>query len=244
MESSDLGAFARRLTALSILTAIMLGLLVWYGTVSGTTGGVATWLVELLGFGLLGSGIAALPGSGALSVAADAAPRPAVVAGVLSTGVDASVSPTVDVVAVPLAHHREPWEAYYMYGVSAVAACWVFKRVCSQWRFDPRTLSVRPRTRGDSAELPRLPVERPVDGSSPRARDGSSPRARDGPPTGRSVTRAAHGTTPATTDRPAALTAAGPADGRRRLPPSPTERRGLAASAAGRAVPDGGDRDA
>ncbi|NGM70335.1 hypothetical protein G6M89_15175 [Natronolimnobius sp. AArcel1] len=40
---------------------------------------------------------------------------------------------------------RAPWEAIYMYIVSALAGCWVFVRLARGWRFDRSQLALTPR---------------------------------------------------------------------------------------------------
>lgn len=115
MASSDPGALALRLSTLLVLTAITIGLLVWYGSHTAS------------------AALAALPAAAAASSASLAA---------------ATVPGAGDLVV--LAHHREPWEAQYMYGVSALAGCWVLARLASHWRLDPRTLALEPRADDDT----------------------------------------------------------------------------------------------
>lgn len=225
MEPSDRGALALRISALLILAAIMLGLLVWYGSVS--TAAAAVLVARAAG------SVDSLAAAGSGTVA-----RPAIAAaGVQPVHVSAPALLLVDAAALPLSHHRAPWEAYYMYGVSALAGCWVFARLASQWRLDPRTLSLRPRAAEDVVPSRPLPVC--VEDAPSRSNRDRSAHA-----TGALAGGAAPASPASAVDRPAALLAGGPTDGSRRLPPSPAERRGTASPAGTRAVRGGGDGDA
>lgn len=139
MHSSDHGDLALRVSTLLVLTATMLGLLVWYGSITGGRAVAASLLDQVPGTtDLLATATLVDPTLDSWT---------GVTAAVVSRNVPVSSSALlVGVPLEPLSSHRQHWEEQYMYGVSALAGTWVLARVCLGWRFDRRTLSVVPRS--------------------------------------------------------------------------------------------------
>ncbi|RQG89231.1 hypothetical protein EA462_12770 [Natrarchaeobius halalkaliphilus] len=73
--------------------------------------------------------------------------RPSI-GGVVSSGGSDQLTPVLED-AFPVDEwpgSREPWERYYMYGISGVAGIWVASRFVLGWRFDRERVAFVPRS--------------------------------------------------------------------------------------------------
>lgn len=151
MTSSERGDLAIRVSTLLVLTATMLGLLVWYGSIAGgrsvavsvfdalpDLADVVTVVARAIGTASAASTATTLSVGGASTASGVA------VAG--SVAPASWLSPLPESGSLALSSHRAHWEAQYMYGVSALAGLWVLARLCIGWRFDFGSLAVVPRS--------------------------------------------------------------------------------------------------
>ncbi|ARS89958.1 hypothetical protein [Natrarchaeobaculum aegyptiacum] len=97
---------------------------------------------------------------------------------------------------------REPWESYYMYGVSAVAVLWVVVRFVRGWRFDRAQLAFVPRATPAVQARPEACVQGHHQRQPQRTihRERVHETATDDPPTVTTAERNATTTTPGNDD--------------------------------------------
>lgn len=157
MHSSDSGDVAIRVSTLLVLTATMLGLLVWYGSIAGgrsVAASILDVLPDVTEFLAAVHGLGTVPeamhaGWGGTSTTAVATPSVSLGSVPTFLGAQSSGLPlgsAAELLAGPLSSHRAHWEVQYMYGISALAGVWVGARLCLGWRFDPRSLAIRPQS--------------------------------------------------------------------------------------------------
>jgi len=151
----------RRLLAVAVLVGLLVGLLVWHGTLVSTAadgrypGPEAIAINENVPTGdavtVWGPVVATDP------VVIETEPRGqpvrftltgepvAGVSGGTTVGVHGTLA-APDNVAVDRALVQEPWELRYLYWISAIAGVWVLGRFLRDWFFDGTTLSFQPRS--------------------------------------------------------------------------------------------------
>ena len=166
MDGTAPGERALRGATALVLATTMVGLLVWYGSMTSGDS-VASSFLEGLGarlpvFGALaglgGQGVTATSGAVRLgAVTIDAGTVGAVTAGASTTGASAvgsSTSALSTAAVAPVAGGVEALTARvrFVYAISAVAGVWVLLRFYRDWTVDRSTWTVVPRTDDGSTE--------------------------------------------------------------------------------------------
>lgn len=145
MEETGHADVVLRAATLIVLGGVTFGLLVWYGRVAGRFAAVA---------GLVTSG--AIGTSDVTSVAFGTASPPAVAATVRDLAAAAADGASISTVGAASDWRalaiRADWEERYMYGVSALAATWLWLRLLRDWRFEVRSLRLVPRSTEDDRD--------------------------------------------------------------------------------------------